>query len=52
MSYQTLEGWCADPFAQHEERWLSDGRETTMVRDGDTASSVEPPEGSTNGRHT
>jgi hypothetical protein len=37
------EGWYTDPYARHEARWLSDGRPTKLVRDGDTTSYDEPP---------
>jgi hypothetical protein len=40
-----LEGWCTDPYAQHEARWMSDGIPTKLVRDGDTTSYDKPPDG-------
>ncbi len=45
MSFQTLEGGGTDPYAQHEARWLSDGRPTRLVRDGDATSYDDLPEG-------
>ena len=45
MSQQPLlEGWCTDPFARHEARWLSDGNPTKLVRDGETTAYDEPPD--------
>ena len=38
------EGWCTDPYALHEARWLSDGKPTKLVRDGSTISHDEPPD--------
>jgi hypothetical protein len=43
MSQGNLEGWCTDPYARHEARWLSDGKPTKLVRDGDTTTYDEPP---------
>jgi hypothetical protein len=45
MSYEALEGWCTDPYALHEARWLSNGKPTKLVRDGEATSYDEPPEG-------
>ncbi len=45
MSYQAFEGWWTDPYANHEARWLSDGKPTKLVRDGGAVSHDEPPEG-------
>ena len=45
MSHETLEGWCTDPYAQHEARWLSDGKPTKLVRDGGVTSYDGPPAG-------
>ena len=39
------EGWFTDPFGKHEARWLSAGRPTKLVRDGDAESYDEPPDG-------
>lgn len=44
-SDQTLEGWFTDPYGRHELRWLSDGRATKLVRDGETTSYDDPPPG-------
>lgn len=45
MGHAKPEGWCTDPFDRHEARWMSEGRPTNLVRDGDTESHDEPPEG-------
>ena len=45
MSYETLEGWFTDPYELHEARWLSNGKPTKLVRDGEATSYDEPPEG-------
>jgi hypothetical protein len=37
-----LEGWCTDPMEMHEERWLSWGEPTRLVRDHGVESSDEP----------
>ena len=39
------EGWFTDPFARHEDRWLSDGTPTKLVRDDGIESYDEPPDG-------
>jgi hypothetical protein len=39
------EGWFTDPYGIHEARWLSDGRPTKLVRDGEVESYDEPPPG-------
>jgi hypothetical protein len=39
------EGWFTDPYGVHEARWLSDGRPTKLVRDGEVESYDEPPAG-------
>jgi hypothetical protein len=38
------EGWYRDPFAVHEDRWMSQGRPTKLVRDGGTESYDPPPD--------
>ena len=38
------EGWHADPFGRHENRWMSDGTPTALVRDGDVESYDAPPD--------
>ena len=42
---ESLEGWFTDPFALHEARWMSQGRPTALVRDGDVESEDPEPEG-------
>jgi hypothetical protein len=39
------EGWFTDPYGLHEARWLSGGRPTKLVRDGDVESYEDPPDG-------
>jgi hypothetical protein len=36
------EGWYRDPFGIHEDRWMSQGQPTKLVRDG-AAESYDPP---------
>jgi hypothetical protein len=38
------EGWFKDPASLHQQRWLSDGRLTDLVRDDGTESHDDPPE--------
>lgn len=38
------EGWYKDPFAIHEDRWMSQGRPTKLVRDRGTESYDPPPD--------
>jgi hypothetical protein len=38
------EGWHRDPFAIHEDRWMSRGQPTKLVRDGGTESYDPPPD--------
>ena len=38
------EGWYRDPFGLHEDRWMSQGRPTKLVRDGATESYDPPPD--------
>lgn len=45
VSDQSYEGWFTDPYAIHEERWLSCGRATKLVRDGGVESYDEAPSG-------
>jgi len=45
VSHKAPEGWCTAPYARHDARWLSDGKPTKLVRDGDTTAYDEPPEG-------
>jgi hypothetical protein len=37
------EGWYRDPYARHGDRWFSDGRPTSLVRDQGIESRDEPP---------
>jgi hypothetical protein len=38
MELGNEEGWYTDSFGDHEARWMSAGRPTNLVRDGDTES--------------
>ena len=38
------EGWYTDPFGRHEARWLSAGKPTKLVRDGDVEGYDDPPD--------
>lgn len=38
------EGWFTDPYGLHEARWMSMGRPTKLVRDGEVESYEEPPD--------
>jgi hypothetical protein len=42
--HEEVEGWFTDPFGRHEARWLSFGKATKLVRDGDVESYDEPPD--------
>jgi hypothetical protein len=44
MGAASAEGWYRDPFAIHEDRWMSQGRPTKLVRDGDTEAYDPPPD--------
>jgi hypothetical protein len=37
------EGWFTDPWSRHEARWISLGKATDLVRDGDIESRDAPP---------
>jgi hypothetical protein len=39
------EGWFIDPFAAHEQRWISDGSPTELVRDDGVEAYDSPPAG-------
>jgi hypothetical protein len=39
------EGWYRDPYGRHGDRWFSDGRPTSLVRDQGIESRDEPPPG-------
>ena len=41
---QQAEGWYRDPYQIHDDRWMSAGRPTRLVRDGPTESYDEPPD--------
>jgi hypothetical protein len=43
MANGELQGWFADPFERHEQRYFSAGRATKLVRDGSAESYDEPP---------
>lgn len=43
MANRQLQGWSADPFRLHEERYFSGGRPTKLVRDGKVESYEDPP---------
>ena len=38
------EGWYRDPYGVHEDRWISDGTPTSLVRDRDIEAKDPPPE--------
>jgi len=40
-----LEGWYTDPYALHDARWMSEGRPTALVRDGDIENQDPAPDG-------
>ncbi len=37
------EGWYRDPYGLHDDRWFSDGRPSSLVRDEGIESHDEPP---------
>lgn len=39
-----VEGWFQDPWARHDARWFSDGKATSLVRDGRREGNDPPPE--------
>ncbi len=43
MESRKLQGWHADPFGLHEQRYFSAGIPTKLVRDGNAESYDEPP---------
>jgi hypothetical protein len=43
MESRKLQGWHADPFGVHEQRYFSAGTPTKLVRDGGAESYDEPP---------
>jgi hypothetical protein len=44
MRAQQAEGWYLDPYQIHHDRWMSAGRPTKLVRDGQVESSDPPPD--------
>ena len=44
MTEEQQEGWFTDPYGRHDARWLSDGRPTKLVRDGQVESYDDPPD--------
>ena len=44
MGTTQAEGWYRDPFAIHEDRWMSQGRPTKLVRDGGAEAYDPPPD--------
>ena len=45
MDDRTAEGWYVDPYGVHEDRWMSAGRPTNLVRDGSIEAEDGPPAG-------
>jgi hypothetical protein len=41
---ETAEGWYRDPYDVHEERWISSGKPTSVVRDGKNEGQDDPPD--------
>ena len=39
------QGWYRDPYGRHEDRWISDGRPTDLVRDKGAESYDHSPRG-------
>ena len=37
------QGWYCDPYRIHDDRWMSDGTPTRLVRDQDVESYDDPP---------
>lgn len=44
MGDQTIEGWYLDPYGLHEQRWMSGGKPTSLVRDAGTEANDVPPD--------
>jgi hypothetical protein len=38
------EGWFTDPWGRHDARWISLGKATNLVRDGDVEAHDPPPD--------
>src|SRR5579862_771113 len=43
METRGLQGWAADPFGLHAERYFSGGHPTKLVRDGNVEAFDDPP---------
>lgn len=44
MEGQQAEGWFRDPYHIHQDRWMSAGQPTKLVRDGQAESYDPPPD--------
>jgi hypothetical protein len=44
MEQTEEEGWYTDPYGLHEARWMSMGKPTKLVRDGQLESYDDPPD--------
>jgi hypothetical protein len=44
MKAQQAEGWYLDPYQIHQDRWMSAGIPTSLVRDGQQESYDPPPD--------
>jgi Protein of unknown function (DUF3592) len=42
------QGWYLDPYGVHEQRWISQGRQSNLVRDGRIEAKDPPPDGPPN----
>jgi hypothetical protein len=42
MEDTVAEGWFIDPYGRHEQRWMSNGQATKLVRDGRVERTDEP----------
>lgn len=43
LGYVRAQGWYRDPYYRHDERWVTQGRPTALVRDGGVESHDEAP---------
>jgi len=41
---ESPQGWYTDPYERHEARWMSEGKPTALVRDGDIEGNDPPPD--------
>jgi hypothetical protein len=41
---EVAEGWYLDPYGVHQQRWISRGRPSNLVRDGNEEAKDEPPD--------